>query len=123
MELTINYEAEMKKYGIQYNELNSNIKGMIRKLDNVIDEYEELDEGDSGVQELEDAIVNYDKRIITELKAYELQKQESKRKEQAEIEAKNKAEEEAKQQEEQERLQKETPTKKRHYGGMSWKNW
>lgn len=126
-QLELGYEALMDKYKIPYNNLPSEIKSMIRKLDNAVEDYESMDDDDDDLPEVEKEIKSYDAQIKIQVRAFIQKNKEkedaekrAKEKELAEIEAKKKEEEERQKSEE---VVEEQPKKKKGLGMLSWMDW
>lgn len=125
-QLELTYEALMDKYKISYNSLPSEIKTMIRKLDNAVDDYEGMDDDDDELSIVESEIKSYDSQIKIQIRAFI---QKNKEKEEQEKKAKEKEEAEliSKKQAEEPKIEEkveESPKKKRKGIGMlSWMDW
>jgi hypothetical protein len=124
MELEVTYEALMDKYSISYNSLPVDIKSMIRRLDNAIEDYEGMDDDSDDLREVEGIISQYDSQIKIQIRAFI---QKNKEKQEAEELEKSKAQEIA-----QSELESKQPTqeiveekpKSKDVGGiLSWMNW
>ncbi len=125
-QLELTYEALMDKYKISYNSLPSEIKTMIRKLDNAVDDYEGMDDDDDELGMVESEIKSYDSQIKIQIRAF-IQKNKEKEEQEKRKSEKEEADLLAKKQSEEPKIEEkveEAPKKKRKGIGMlSWMDW